>query len=72
MCYPVTITHSRDHLHREKETEMDKHNSISQQPGATEEATESPTEKQGLVTKLLAWIARGTEKARKEGSLCGK
>jgi hypothetical protein len=50
---------------------MDK-NSGSRQPLSTEETTPAPTKKQGLAAKFLAWIARGAEKARKEGSLCGK
>lgn len=51
---------------------MDKRHSESQQPKATEETAPSPTKKQGLVAKFLAWIAKGAEKAQKDGSLCGK
>ncbi|WP_187149306.1 hypothetical protein [Desulforapulum autotrophicum] len=51
---------------------MEKHNSAPQQPGSTDKTVQSPAKKQGLITKFLTWIARGAEKAQKEGSLCGK
>jgi hypothetical protein len=51
---------------------MDKQRIVPQQPEATEKTAQSPAKKQGLVAKFLTWIAKGAEKAQKDGSLCGK
>lgn len=51
---------------------MEKQNTVSQQPGATKETDKASTKEQGIVARFFAWIAKGAEKAKKAGTLCGK
>ncbi|MBI9090258.1 MAG: hypothetical protein JEZ12_13660 [Desulfobacterium sp.] len=51
---------------------MEKHNTVSPMPGETKEMNKVSTKKQGFVARFFAWIAKGAEKAKKAGTLCGK
>ncbi len=61
-----------DLILEQKGAAMEKHNTVSQQSGETKETDKASTTKQGVVARFFAWIAKGAEKAKKAGTLCGK